>query len=78
MVENLNDHSLGHINDDDLERPLSCFKGKALAFWYARSLCANFNLFKHDFERSSILCIGVSETWLTKLTPDCHIELKGF
>lgn len=27
---------------------------------------------------SKLLSIGVSETWLSKNIPDCHVELEGF
>lgn len=78
MVDKPNDQSTDSMNVTTLERPLNSLKGKVVAFWNARSIVVNFNLFKHDFEKSNLLSIGVSETWLSKNIPDCHIELDGF
>lgn len=78
MLENPNDLNLDASDDMTPERPLNSLKGKTVAFWNAWSICANFNLFRYDFEKSNLLSIAVCETCLTSNTPDCHVELDGF
>lgn len=53
-------------------------RGRKIIFLNIRSLSANINLLRHDFEMSDVMAIGLSETWLNPKLHDSLFNLQGF
>lgn len=53
-------------------------KGRALVFLNIRSLLANINVLRCDFQHSKIMAIGISESWLNSKTHDQLVSIDGF
>lgn len=56
----------------------SSIKGNKFVFFNIRSLVSNINVFKSEFDNSSVVTIGLSETWLNTKLPDTLLSLEGY
>lgn len=57
---------------------LKLIKGRVICYLNVRSIVANINVIRPDFENSGFMAIGLSETWLNKKLHSELYRIQGY